>query len=221
MMNRIFSILILLLLSTTVMLAADIKLNTRNLPTDAVNEARKKTAEIMDKLSLTNDSIRENIQIVITNRYLELREIHQNYDERNKKIEAMGLPKEKAADELERSYYQYNSDLYRSRFGYIAWLSFYLNNEQVETIKDAMTYNLFQVRYNDFLDLLPNLTESDKNRVHHWLVEAREFSMDFETPRKMRQMFTKYRGRINNYLSSRGYDLRKATEDQEARKMKK
>ena len=154
MMNRIFSILILLLLSTTVMLAADIKLNTRNLPADAVNEARKKTAEIMDRLSLTNDSIRENIQIVITNRYLELREIHQNYDERNKKIEAMGLPKEKAADELERSYYQYNSDLYRSRFGYIAWLSFYLNNEQVETIKDAMTYNLFQVRYNDFLDLL-------------------------------------------------------------------
>ena len=83
MMNRIFSILILLLLSTTVMLAADIKLNTRNLPADAVNEARKKTAEIMDRLSLTNDSIRENIQIVITNRYLELREIHQNYDERN------------------------------------------------------------------------------------------------------------------------------------------
>lgn len=220
MMNRILSLLTLFLFSAIVS-AADIKLNTRNLPVDVVAEAQQKTAKVMDKLSLTNDSIRENIQIVIANRYMELREIHLNYDERNRKIEAMGLPKEKAADELERSYYQYNSDLYRSRFGYIAWLSFYLNNEQVETIKDAMTYNLFQVRYNDFLDLLPNLTEADKNRVHHWLVEAREFSMDFETPRKMRQMFTKYRGRINNYLSSRGYDLRKATEEQKARQMKK
>ena len=104
-------------------------------------------------------------------------------------------------------------------FCYEAWL-FHLNDKQVETIKDAMTYNLFHIRYDDFMDLLPNLTESDKNRVYHWLVEAREFSMDFETPRKMRQMFTKYRGRINNYLSSRGYDLRKATEEQEARKMK-
>ena len=220
MMNRFFPFLIVLFFSATV-LAADIKLNTRNLPASEVTEARQKTAKVMDKLSLTNDSIRENIQIVITNRYLELREIHRNYDARNKKIEAIGLPKEKEAEELERSYYQYNSDLYRSRFGYVAWLSFYLNDQQVETVKDAMTHNLFHVRYDDFLDLLPNLTESDKNRVHHWLVEAREFSMDFETPRKMRQMFTKYRGRINNYLSSRGYDLRKATEEQKARQMKK
>ena len=37
-----------------------------------------------------------------------------------------------------------------------------------------MTYNLFHIRYDDFMDLLPNLTESDKNRVYHWLVEARK-----------------------------------------------
>lgn len=219
-MNRIFTFLILSLFSTLVF-AADIKIDTRNLPIDALVTAQEKAIQVMDKLSLANDSVRENIQIVVTNRYLELREIHQNYDERNKKIENAGLSKEDTAIELERSYYQYNSDLYRSRFGYEAWLSFYLNDEQVETVKDAMTYNLFHVRYDDFLDLLPNLTESDKNRIYHWLVEAREFSMDFETPRKMRQMFTKYRGRINNYLSGRGHDLRKATEEQKARQMKK
>lgn len=219
MMSRIISLFILFLFSVTIS-AADIKLNTRNLPSDAVSEAKQRAAKVLAKLSLTNDSIRENIQIVVTNRYLELREIHHRYEERNKVIEATDLSKEKKAEELERSYYQYNSDLYRSRFGYIAWLSFYLNDEQVETVKDAMTYNLFHVRYNDFLDLLPNLTKAEKNRVYNWLIEAREFSMDFETPRKMRQMFTKYRGRINNYLAGRGYDLRKATEEQKARQMK-
>lgn len=218
-MSRIISLFILFLFSVTIS-AADIKLNTRNLPSDAVSEAKQRAAKVLAKLSLTNDSIRENIQIVVTNRYLELREIHHRYEERNKVIEATDLSNEKKAEELERSYYQYNSDLYRSRFGYIAWLSFYLNDEQVETVKDAMTYNLFHVRYNDFLDLLPNLTKAEKNRVYNWLIEAREFSMDFETPRKMRQMFTKYRGRINNYLASRGYDLRKATEEQKARQMK-
>lgn len=219
MMNRIISLFILFLFSVTIS-AADIKLNTRNLPADAASEAKQRATKVLAKLSLTNDSIRENIQIVVTNRYLELREIHHRYEERNKVIEATDLSKEKKAEELERSYYQYNSDLYRSRFGYIAWLSFYLNDEQVETVKDAMTYNLFHVRYNDFLDLLPNLTKAEKNRVYNWLIEAREFSMDFETPRKMRQMFTKYRGRINNYLAGRGYDLRKATEEQKARQMK-
>lgn len=219
MMSRIISLFILFLFSVNIS-AADIKLNTRNLPSDAVSEAKQRAAKVLAKLSLTNDSIRENVQIVVTNRYLELREIHHRYEERNKVIEATDLSKEKKAEELERSYYQYNSDLYRSRFGYIAWLSFYLNDEQVETVKDAMTYNLFHVRYNDFLDLLPNLTKAEKNRVYNWLIEAREFSMDFETPRKMRQMFTKYRGRINNYLAGRGYDLRKATEEQKARQMK-
>ena len=92
-MNRILSLLTLFFFSVVVS-AADIKLNTRNLPANAVTEAQKKTAKVMDKLLLANDSIRENIQIVITNRYLELREIHLNYDERNKTIEARGLPKE-------------------------------------------------------------------------------------------------------------------------------
>lgn len=220
-MNKLLLFSFLLIFTFVTSFAADVKLNTRNLSTEAVAEAQKKAAKVLDKLSLTNDSIRKNIKIVVTNRYLELREIHQKYEERNAKIEATGLSKEKKDEELERSYYQYNSDLYRSRFGYLAWLSFYLNDEQVETVKDAMTYNLFHVRYNDFLDLLPDLTKAEKNRVYHWLVEAREFSMDFETPRKMRQMFTKYRGRINNYLAARGYDLRKATEEQKARLLKK
>ena len=92
MMNRILSLLTLFFFSVVVS-AADIKLNTRNLPANVVTEAQQKTAKVMDKLLLANDSIRENIQIVITNRYLELREIHLNYDERNKTIEARGLPK--------------------------------------------------------------------------------------------------------------------------------
>ena len=81
-----------------------------------------------------------------------------------------------------------------------------------------MTNNYLFVRYNDFIDLLPSLTEAERERVYHRLVDERELSMEFLDDRKMRQMFTKYRGRINNYLAKRGYDLRKATEEQEARK---
>lgn len=220
MITRLFCFLALFL-SSILVLATDVKLNTRNMPEDAVTEARQKTNKILEKLSLDNDSISRNVYTVIVNRYLELREIHLRYDERNKLIEAKNLAKEAMDAELEHSYYQYNSDLYRSRFSYSSWLSFYLDEKQMEIVKNTMTYNLLHVRYNDFLDLFPNLTQAEKNRVYNWLIEAREFSMDFETARKMRQMFTKYRGRINNYLSSRGYDLRKATEDQEARKKKK
>ena len=59
MMNRILSLLTLFFFSVVVS-AADIKLNTRNLPANAVTEAQQKTAKVMDKLLLANDSIRDS-----------------------------------------------------------------------------------------------------------------------------------------------------------------
>lgn len=187
--------------------AADIELNTRNFSAEVVQEAKRKATKVVDELSLTDASARDNVFIVVANRYLELRQIHQAYSERNKAIEALKLEKQAMDDELERSYYQCNSDLYRSRFGYITWLSFYLDDAQIEKVKDTMTLHLFPAQYNAFMKGLPELTEDQKKRVRSWFEEAREFSMDFETGRQMRQMFTKYRGRLNNYLSKCGYDI--------------
>ena len=205
-MTKLFSFLFFLSISVGVS-ATDIELNTRNFSAEVVQDAKSKATKVVDELSLTNASARDNVFIVVANRYLELRQIHQAYGERNKVIEALKLEKKAMDDELERSYYQCNSDLYRSRFGYTTWLSFYLNDAQIEKVKDAMTLHLFPAQYNAFMKGLPELTDDPKKRVRSWFEEAREFSMDFETGRQMRQMFTKYRGRLNNYLSKCGYDI--------------
>ena len=217
-MNRIFCTFVLFFALSVTVYATDATLNTRNLRVADIAKAEAKAKAIVAGLGQLCDSTRENVHIVIANRYLELCAIHNRYDNRNDSIRALKLPKQKEANAFERSYYNYNNDLYRTRFDFIAWLNFYLTDAQVETVKNLMTNNYLFVRYNDFIDLLPSLTEAERERVYHWLVEAREFSMDFLDDRKMRQMFTKDRGRINNYLAKRGYDLRKATEEQEARK---
>ena len=49
--------------------------------------------------------------------------------------------------------------------------------------------------------------EEEKAKIMAWLVEAREFAMDAENSNKKHAAFGKYKGRINNYLSKRGYDL--------------
>ena len=51
------------------------------------------------------------------------------------------------------------------------------------------------------------LKEEEKVQIYAWLVEAREFAMDAENSNKKHAAFGKYKGRINNYLSKRGYDL--------------
>lgn len=158
-MNRIFCTFVLFFALSVTVYATDATLNTRNLRVADIAKAEAKAKAIVAGLGQLCDSTRENVHIVIANRYLELCAIHNRYDNRNDSIRALKLPKQKEANAFERSYYNYNNDLYRTRFDFIAWLNFYLTDAQVETVKNLMTNNYLFVRYNDFIDLLPSLTE--------------------------------------------------------------
>ncbi len=91
-------------------------------------------------------------------------------------------------------------------------LSSFLNEEQIVKVKDGMTYGILPLTYNAYLDMLPQLTEPQKKQIMAWLVEAREHAMDAESSDKKHWWFGKYKGRINNYLSSEGYDMKKEGE---------
>ena len=57
--------------------------------------------------------------------------------------------------------------------------------------------------------MIPKLTEEEKEQIMIWLVEAREYAIDGGSSKEKHGWFKKYKGRINNYLSARGYDLKK------------
>lgn len=212
--------LLILLFIPSLVFAQEVKLKTDGRSDKTVKEAVAKAEKIVNGLSLKDAQKKENAQNVIANRYMELADIYEAYGKRNDAVTKLGLDKQTQDQKLEESYYQTNSDLYRSRFGYISWLSFYLNEKQIDQVKNEMTENMMVDRYNYFVEMLPQMTKEQKHRVYSWLVEAREFSIDFDTPRKMRQMFTKYRGRINNYLSSCGYDVSSADRALKEKKLK-
>lgn len=56
--------------------------------------------------------------------------------------------------------------------------------------------------------MIPSLTDEEKAQILAWLEEARELAVDAESSNKKHGVFGKYKGRINNYLSKRGYDLK-------------
>ena len=95
--------------------------------------------------------------------------------------------------------------LYRTHFGFIAQLALFLNDTEIETVKDVMTYNVVNVTYKAQLDMIPTLKEEEKVQILAWLKEAREYAIDAESSKKKHETFGKYKGRINNYLSKRGY----------------
>ena len=80
-----------------------------------------------------------------------------------------------------------------------------------------MTYRVMPITYAAYQDMLLNLTAEQKEQIYAWLKEARELAMDEGSSDDKHKVFGKYKGRINNYLSGAGYDMKKEGEEWQKR----
>ena len=101
---------------------------------------------------------------------------------------------------------------------FLARLSAELTPQQVETVKDKMTYHKVEVTYQAYCEILPNLTSGDKAMILAALKEAREEAMDGGSAHEKSAIFQKYKDQINARLSTKGFDVARATREWEARK---
>lgn len=181
--------------SMTVM-GQDIQLKSEGLEIDYVNTIVQRSEKNISALELQG-ATRENVRNIVANRYFELNAIYGDTTKyANKQARQAAI----------------DSKLYRSHFAMEALLSMYLSQEQINVIKDAITYNKVKVTYDAYLDEIPSLKAEEKAQIHAWLLEARDLALDAEGSKQKHEMFNKYKGRINNYLSKRGYDLQKERE---------
>ena len=160
-----------------------------------IGRARKAT----DELGITWTPLGQNVLNIIANRYFKLNDIYAERDSVKKTDKKLAEA-------------QCDSKLYRSHFGFDADLSMYLKPQEIEKVKDAMTFNVLKVTYEAHCDMIPTLKEEEKAQILAWLIEARELAIDAESSKKKHEVFGKYKGRINNYLTKQGYDLVKERE---------
>lgn len=206
-------ILISLLLVFGWLSAGAVDLNKDNRDPQYVESIVKRSQKIVDKLGLTDVKVAEDVRNVIANRYFELNDIYEVRDAKVKKIKESGLSGAAKDDALKAVEYEKDAALYRSHFAYPANLSLFLDEKQIEVVKDGMTYGVVKVTYDATIDIIPSLKEEEKAQIYAWLIEAREFALDAENSDKKHAAFGKYKGRINNYLAKRGYDLTKEREE--------
>ena len=175
-------ILISLLLVFGWLSAGAVDLNKDNRDPQYVESIVKRSQKIVDKLGLTDVKVAEDVRNVIANRYFELNDIYEVRDAKVKKIKESGLSGAAKDDALKAAEYEKDAALYRSHFAYPANLSLFLDEKQIEVVKDGMTYGVV-------------------------------FALAAENSDKKHAAFGKYKGRINNYLAKRGYDLTKEREE--------
>lgn len=193
--------------------AGAVDLNKENRDPKYVESIVNRSQKIVDKLGLTDAKVAEDVCNVIANRYFELNDIYEIRDAKVKAVKESGLTGDAKNEALKAAENEKDAALYRSHFAFPASLSLFLNEEQIEAVKDGMTYGVVKVTYEATLDMIPSLKEEEKVQIYAWLVEAREFAMDAENSNKKHAAFGKYKGCINNYLAKRGYNLTKEREE--------
>ena len=190
-MKKLLCAAILSLLTLTA--TAQVALNTEGQDPQYVETIKGRAQKIVDGLQLTDAQKAENVRNIIANRYFLLNDIHAKYDKKTQQ------------DAL-------YADLYKHHFELASALALYLTDEQIDAVKDGMTYGRLKRDYNAQLDMIPSLKEEEKAQILVWLKEAREYAMDAADSKGKHFWFDKYRGRTNNWLSARGYDLKKERE---------
>lgn len=181
-----------------------------DLKTEGVDSAYLKTVvgraqKIVDNLELTNEQQALNVRNIIANRYILLNGIHDTYDKAMKKAKELSGDEKKTAQQQAAD--ARDAMLYKHHFELESDLSNYLTPAQIEAVKDGLTYGVVKVTYDAQTDMIPTLTEEEKTQIMAWLKEAREYAMDAGNSKDKHNWFGKYKGRINNWLSQRGYDL--------------
>jgi hypothetical protein len=180
---------------------------------------RQRSEKIVATLGLQDPSIQIQVRDIISAQYQSLSKIH---DEKNAQQAAIktqeDVTKTRIDSEIKKLEEETNFKLEKRHDEYLSKLSSLLTPQQVELVKDGMTYNVTSITYHAYLDMLPQLTAKQKEQIIKWLREAREQAMDAESSEKKHWWFGKYKGRINNYLATQGYDLKKAGEEWEKRR---
>jgi hypothetical protein len=88
-----------------------------------------------------------------------------------------------------------------------------LTPEQVEKVKDKMTYNKVKVTYDAYVAIVPGLKDEEKAKILEWLKAAREEAVDGGSAPEKSSIFQKYKDQINDYLNANGHDTVKAFKD--------
>lgn len=172
----------------------------------------ERSAKIVNTIGLTDSTKYYKVVNELVNQYKQVNVIHDQNKTSIADIKKQTLSDSEKTDAIKKQEEKKSSELLQLHTRFIAHLKENLTNDQIEKVKDGMTYGVFSLTYAAFQDMIPNLTAVQKDKIYNWLKEARELAMDEGSSDDKHKVFGKYKGRINNYLSAEGYDMKKEGE---------
>ena len=168
-----------------------------------------RTTDILKLLNLTDEAKSNEVHDLIIAQYRALRARDEAIDARLK-ADGKEITYANRADLLVAQ----SKPLHEQ---FLAKLAGVLTPEQVEKVKNQMTYNKVAVTFDAYCAIVPALTDADKAKILELLKLAREEAIDGGNAPEKSAIFQKYKNQINSYLDAHGHDTAKAFKDWEAK----
>ena len=219
---------LILLICIGALLSIPLAVIAQNKPdTDSAQKAYQKVItqrsnKIILGLNIADSIVFYKVQNTLVGQYSHLSTLHDSLNNLIKTIKSSSATKEQMSISILQIENTRTEKLQVLHQQFIANISAVLSTSQIAQLKDGMTYSILPITLKAYEDMLPNLTAEQKAQINTYLTEAREFAMDAESSEKKHAWFGKYKGKINNYLSAAGIDMKKAGQEwEERRKAKK
>jgi hypothetical protein len=152
-----------------------------------------RTADILKVLDLSDADKKARVHDTIIAQYRALKAWHDDND-----------AKLKASRSDTNAVAQIHASLKSLHNAFLAKLAENLTPDQVEQVKDKMTYGKVQFTFAGYVSQYPTLSDENKQKILDMLKQAREEAMDGGSAAEKTAVFQRYKGRINNYLSKQG-----------------
>jgi hypothetical protein len=165
-----------------------------------------RTADILKILALSDTNKIANVHDAIIAQYRALNAWHDAND-----------AKLKAARADTNAVAQIHIFLKALHDDFLAKLAKDLTSDQIDQVKDKMTYGKVQFTFNGYVSQYPNLSDEQKQKILEMLKEAREQAMDGGSAEEKTAVFQQYKGKINNYLSKQGIHSEKKNKAPQSR----
>lgn len=163
--------------------------------------------KIVEALALTDSAVSNHVRGILIDHYHALRARDEAIDD-----ELSDIPKGSDQWLSQRdAMVTVMSPPLHDRF--LARLAKYLTPQQIEVIKDKMTYGKVKFTYDAYCMIVPGLNDADKAKIMDLLKQAREVAIDGGNASEKSAIFQKYKDRINTYLATQGVDVEKALKE--------
>lgn len=204
-MKRIIYLMVFIVVGTLVIYAQK---PTSEAEREYLNVLKQRSEKILDQyVNLPPGETREKVRDLMVKQYWDLNKVHDEKDVHIQELKRSGKKDlEKAIHKKEA---KAEKKLLKLQKKYLRNLSKHLNVQQIDGVKEGMTLGAMNHNYRGFTEMIPSLKPEEKEHIRTQLLEARDKAMNLGSSEAKQAVFRQYKGKINNWLSERGYDLEK------------